>query len=106
LQHSTIVAIDFLAGNSVYSRENLLEKFIEQKVKSNYLLNGCSIYLTHEPCIMCSMALLHSRISTVYYLNENKQFGALGSVYKLHCLKKINHRFYVYQFEEEKSSSN
>jgi tRNA-specific adenosine deaminase 3 len=94
-----MVAIDFLAANSVYSQPNLLEEFIEKKEKKAYLLNGCSIYLTHEPCIMCAMALLHSRISTVYYINPNEDFGALGSLYKLHTLKKTNHRFNVYHLE-------
>ncbi|CAF1260032.1 unnamed protein product [Adineta ricciae] len=101
LQHSTIVAIDYLSKNSFYHRENLLEKFIEKSEKKKaYLLNGCSIYLTHEPCIMCAMALLHSRISTVYYVKSNQQFGALGSIYKLNTLKKTNHRFLVYQLED------
>lgn len=95
-----MVAIDLLAANSIYSRENLIEKFVEKKEKKAYLLNGCSIYLTHEPCIMCSMALLHSRISNVYYLNKNQEYGALGSIYKLHTLKKTNHRFTVYHLEQ------
>ncbi|UJR38549.1 hypothetical protein I4U23_031215 [Adineta vaga] len=100
LQHSTIVAIDSLSKNSFYLRENLLEKFLEKsQPKKSYLLNGCSIYLTYEPCIMCSMALLHSRISNVYYLYRNQQYGALGSIYKLHTSKKTNHRFNVYQLE-------
>ncbi|CAF4801882.1 unnamed protein product [Rotaria sp. Silwood2] len=99
-----MVAIDLLAANSVYLRENLVEKFIEKKEKKAYLLNGCSIYLTHEPCIMCAMALLHSRISTVYYLNKNPNVGALGSMYKLHTLKKTNHRFSVYHLEQINSN--
>ncbi|CAF0831851.1 unnamed protein product [Rotaria sordida] len=105
LQHSTMVAIDLLAANPIYSRENLLKKFIEKKDKKAYLLNGCSIYLTHEPCIMCAMALLHSRISTVYYLNKNSHIGALGSRYKLHTLKKTNHRFTVYHLEQINSDN-
>ncbi|CAF3355625.1 unnamed protein product [Rotaria socialis] len=100
LQHSTMVAIDLLAADSVYLRENLIEKFIEKQEKKTYLLNGCSIYLTHEPCIMCAMALLHSRVSTVYYVNKHVHVGALGSKYKLHTLKKTNHRFTVYHLEQ------
>lgn len=49
---------------------------------------------------MCAMALLHSRISNVFYLNQNQQMGALGSIYKLHTLKKTNHRFNVYHLEQ------
>jgi hypothetical protein len=34
------------------------------------------------------MALPHSRISTVFYLNKNPHSEALGSIYRLHTLKK------------------
>jgi tRNA(Arg) A34 adenosine deaminase TadA len=96
-----MIAIDLLSENSIYLKENLLEKFLEKKsINKKYLLNGCSIYLTHEPCIMCSMALLHSRISNVFYLNKNENFGSLGSIYKLHTLKKTNHRFNVYHLQQ------
>lgn len=102
LQHCTMVAIDYLSSNSIYLRENLLLKYIETKSKrkESYLLNGCSIYLTVEPCVMCAMALLHSRISNVFYINSNDLFGCLGSMHKLHLLKKTNHRFNVYQLKE------
>ncbi len=101
LQHCTMVAIDYLSSNSIYLKENLIEKFVEKKEKkANYLLNDCSIYLTCEPCVMCSMGLLHSRISNVFYLNVNQQNGALGSIYKLHTLKKTNHRFNVYHLKQ------
>ncbi len=77
-----MIAIDLLS-------ENLIEKFVEKKeIKKAYWLNGCSIYLTHEPCIMYTMALPHSRISTVFYLNKNPHSEALGSIYRLHTLKK------------------
>jgi len=97
-----MVAIDYLSSNSIYSRENLIGKLIEkkEKEKEKYLLNNCSIYLTCEPCIMCSMALLHSRISNVFYFNKNINFGSLGSIYKLHTLKKTNHRFNVYHLQQ------
>lgn len=100
LQHPTMVAIDYLSSHSNYHRENLLEGFIENTSKEKYLLNNCSIYLTNEPCIMCSMALLHSRIENVYYIHKNVQYGSLGSIYKLHSLKKTNHRFNVYHLNE------
>ena len=93
LQHCTILLIDLVSHQPVYRRENLLVSPSSKR----YLLSNCSIYLSYEPCVMCSMALLHSRISTVYYLNKNEKYGALGSIYKIHNLKKTNHRFRVYR---------
>lgn len=100
LRHSSIVSIDLLGDPSICSAKNLLNGD-ERGEKSGHLLSQCSIYLTREPCLMCSMALLHSRISTVYFLERNLQHGALASNYRLHRLKKTNHRFLVYQLEDK-----
>uniref|UniRef100_A0A6M2DPF3 Putative subunit of trna-specific adenosine-34 deaminase n=1 Tax=Xenopsylla cheopis TaxID=163159 RepID=A0A6M2DPF3_XENCH len=62
-----------------------------------YLCTGYDVYLTHEPCVFCAMALTHSRVSRVFYINENKSNGALGSVLKLHTVKDLNHRFEVFK---------
>lgn len=42
------------------------------------------------------MALLHSRIRRVFYL-VSRSDGALGSRYKLHAAKLLNHHFEVYR---------
>lgn len=61
-----------------------------------YLCTGYDLYVTREPCIMCAMALVHSRISRVFYGSQHQE-GALGSKYKLHVQHGINHHYEVFR---------
>lgn len=65
--------------------------------KVPYLLSGCLAILKYEPCVLCSMSLLHSRIDAVIFFNENTAAGALGSTCYLHSMEALNHRFPVYR---------
>jgi len=49
----------------------------------NWRLEGCSIYVTLEPCIMCIGAILASRISELYFAAFDPKFGACGSIHNL-----------------------
>lgn len=62
----------------------------------NWRLIDCSIYVTLEPCIMCTGALLASRIKDLYFAAFDPKFGACGSVYNLAEDGKTNHRIKVY----------
>lgn len=62
-----------------------------------YLCTGAIALFVREPCIMCSMALLHSRIACVIYAVPNPERGGLGSRFSIHCEPALNHHFYTYK---------
>ena len=62
----------------------------------NWRLNECDIYVTLEPCIMCTGALLASRIREIYFAASDSKFGACGSIYNLAEENKTNHNIKVY----------
>jgi tRNA(adenine34) deaminase len=49
----------------------------------NWRLDGCTLYVTLEPCPMCAGAILNSRISRVVFGARDKRLGALGSTYDI-----------------------
>ena len=62
----------------------------------NWRLSDCSIYVTLEPCIMCTGALLASRIKELYFSIFDPKFGACGSIYNLAEDGKTNHKITVH----------
>lgn len=57
----------------------------------NYRLVGCTLYVTLEPCAMCSGAIQHARIAKVIYGASDPKTGACGSVVNLMAEPKLNH---------------
>jgi tRNA(adenine34) deaminase len=57
----------------------------------NYRLPGCELYVTLEPCIMCSGAMMHARLARVVYAAVDPKTGAAGSVVNLFEHDKLNH---------------
>ncbi|EIW51246.1 uncharacterized protein TRAVEDRAFT_137698, partial [Trametes versicolor FP-101664 SS1] len=62
---------------------------------AHYLLTSLTLFTTHEPCVMCSMALLHSRVREVFYLFPIEKTGGCGSITCVPRLEGVNHRFAV-----------
>jgi tRNA(adenine34) deaminase len=57
----------------------------------NYRLPGCALYVTLEPCAMCSGAMMHARLARVVYAAGDPKTGVCGSVLDLFALEQLNH---------------
>ncbi len=68
---------------------------IEQACKKlkNWRLEDCSLYVTLEPCPMCTWAILQSRIKEIYYGSCDNLYGAMGS--KLDLRDLLNSKIIV-----------
>ena len=61
----------------------------------NYRLDDCTLYVTLEPCAMCSGAALHARFKRVVFGASEPKTGAAGSVLNLFAHEQINHQTQV-----------
>lgn len=57
----------------------------------NYRLPGCTLYVTIEPCVMCTGTIFHARIARVVYGAPEPKTGAAGSVVDLFAEARLNH---------------
>lgn len=65
------------------------------EVIGNYRLTGCELYVTLEPCAMCSGAMVHARIDRLVYGASDPKAGAAGSVMAVVNHPQLNHQMEV-----------
>ncbi|MGM9907969.1 tRNA adenosine(34) deaminase TadA [Limosilactobacillus sp.] len=61
----------------------------------SWRLEDCDLYVTLEPCIMCSGAIINARIKNVYYGAKDPKAGAVDSLYHLLSDQRLNHQVNV-----------
>lgn len=62
-----------------------------KKLKT-FRLNDCELYVTLEPCAMCSGAIINARVGTLVFGAYDPKYGCCGSIYNLPEDKRFNHR--------------
>ena len=63
--------------------------------QGNYRLPGTELYVTIEPCMMCAGALVHARVSSLYFGTREPRAGSVVSTQDLLQNDALNHRLEV-----------
>jgi len=61
----------------------------------NYRLSDATLYVSLEPCVMCTGAIVQARLARVVFGAYDRKAGALGSVEDLSECRALNHRFEI-----------
>ncbi|ODV85299.1 hypothetical protein CANARDRAFT_28565 [[Candida] arabinofermentans NRRL YB-2248] len=101
IKHSIMNCIEEIAENECCRRKTASEE--DSKASSNnYLCLNYHVYTTHEPCTMCSMALLHSRIDKLVYIKDSTITGSIGresgNGYMIHLSCSLNWKFESFKY--------
>lgn len=75
---------------SLYHAEILAIKEAS-KVLNRWILDDCVMYVTLEPCLMCSGAIIQSRIKKVVYGISEDRFGCMNDAFKYFDAKQNHH---------------
>ncbi|EDO17113.1 hypothetical protein Kpol_1025p33 [Vanderwaltozyma polyspora DSM 70294] len=99
LDHSIMSGIQKIAKSE---RSNRLKNMTQESDELTYLCLNFDVYTTHEPCSMCSMALVHSRIKRCIFINQMNKTGCLklhsGDSYCMQDNKLLNSKYEVFQW--------
>ncbi|KIM65787.1 hypothetical protein SCLCIDRAFT_112074 [Scleroderma citrinum Foug A] len=95
LRHAALNAIRKVADFRAAQPTPVRGDATQNQSGSQYLLTGLTLFTTHEPCIMCTMALLHSRMKEIFYMYAMPKTGGCGGVACVPALKGVNHRFTI-----------
>ena len=89
---AVVVCFDRIIGKGYNQRESLSDPTAHAEILAitaaantldNWRLNECTIYVTKEPCIMCSGAIINSRMKRIVFGAYDEEKGACGSLYQI-----------------------
>lgn len=63
--------------------------------RGSWRLDGCTLYVTLEPCVMCAGALVLARLDRVVFATDDPKAGAVGALYDVPRDPRLNHRVEV-----------
>ena len=81
--------------NNILAHAEIIAIQDAQRNLNNHRLIGCDLYVTIEPCLMCSGAIINSRLQRVIYGANEAKTGACISQYNVFANKKTNHHCQV-----------
>ena len=81
-----------IAGNDPTAHAEILALRAAALALGNYRLDDCELFVTLEPCAMCSGALLNARLKRVVFGAQEPKTGAAGSVVNLFSQPQLNHQ--------------
>lgn len=90
-QNRTLRAVDPTAHAEIVALRAAAEAL------GNYRLNGCTLYVTLEPCAMCAGAMIHARLDRLVFAAPDPKTGACGSVLDVLNHPRLNHQMQVEQ---------
>jgi tRNA(Arg) A34 adenosine deaminase TadA len=101
---AVIVANDQIIGrgynqtkrqNNILAHAEIIALNEAQLHRGTHRLTNCDMYITLEPCLMCSGAILHSRLRRLIYAVAETKTGACISQYQVFNNKQVNHHCQV-----------
>jgi len=98
VKDGTVIATGYnhpIATHDPTAHAEIMALRAASEMLGNYRLPGCQLYVTLEPCAMCSGAMMHARLARVVYGATDPKTGACGSVIDLPAEDRLNHHMQV-----------
>jgi tRNA(Arg) A34 adenosine deaminase TadA len=92
--HAEIIALR-QAGRTLENYRLVSKPAASQPASRAQQPEGCTLYVTLEPCAMCAGAILHARITRLVYAAPDPKAGACGSVLSVMNHPQLNHKVEV-----------